>query len=319
LPTGLFVLAGEVAGRLGGPRDRVGCGQAEFFGPALDVGPEPVPLVEFALGGGVGQDYGGDGGETWRSVALAAANAVLLPAAFQPHGPSARLGRDEAMAALVALHRCESRTPASTGDSPFMLGSRVSEHGCRLAAVTDLAHRNNTVSVVAVLDDKPESVAERAYAERWQDWLHWANVLQFLRGDQRTVHFVTTTSAWTPASALPASALAEAAEPSTVAQVSALPEPWATFRELTESPAVLALIEHLADSGRVKVPELGLDVGDDNSWNVELAWTDDKIAVVIDADDRRDAWLRERGWQLVIAADDNAFEQIMSLLAGGLG
>ena len=45
LPAGLFLLAVEVAGWLGDLRDRVGCGQAEFFGPALDVGPEPVPLV----------------------------------------------------------------------------------------------------------------------------------------------------------------------------------------------------------------------------------------------------------------------------------
>jgi hypothetical protein len=46
LPAGLFLLAVEVAGRLGDLRDRIGCGQAEFFGPALDVGPEPVPLVQ---------------------------------------------------------------------------------------------------------------------------------------------------------------------------------------------------------------------------------------------------------------------------------
>ena len=37
LPAGLFLLAVDVAGWLGGLGDRVGCGQAEFFGPALDV------------------------------------------------------------------------------------------------------------------------------------------------------------------------------------------------------------------------------------------------------------------------------------------
>jgi ATP-dependent helicase YprA (DUF1998 family) len=261
------------------------------------------------------------GSEAWESVALATANLVFLPAAFQPHGPSARLGRDAAMAALIALHRGESPASAGDGASPFMIGSRVSEHGCRLAAVADAAdsaRRNSTVSVLAVLDDRPESVAERAFSQRWQDWLHWANVLQFLRGDQRTVHFVTITSGWTPESVLPAPGSAEAASPpGRAAGSSPLPEPWATFRDLTDSPAVLALIERLADSVLVKVPELGLDVGDDNAWNVELAWAEDKIAVVIDVNEARDAWLREQGWHLVPAADDDVFDQIMSLLAGG--
>ena len=37
LAAGLFLLAVDVAGWLGGLGDRVGSGQAEFFGPALDV------------------------------------------------------------------------------------------------------------------------------------------------------------------------------------------------------------------------------------------------------------------------------------------
>src|SRR5580692_10893389 len=57
----LFFLGSEVVGRLGDAGDRVGSGQPELFGPALDVGPEPMPLVQVTLGGGVGQDHGGDG------------------------------------------------------------------------------------------------------------------------------------------------------------------------------------------------------------------------------------------------------------------
>src|SRR5580692_10484285 len=55
----LVVMAGAV-GRLGGHGDRVGSGQAEFGGPALDVRPEPVSLVQIGCGGGVGQDHRGD-------------------------------------------------------------------------------------------------------------------------------------------------------------------------------------------------------------------------------------------------------------------
>jgi len=69
LPAAVLLPAVDVAGRLGGPGDRVGSGQAEFPGPALDVGPEPVPLVETLFGGGVGQDHGGDGGVAVQGLA----------------------------------------------------------------------------------------------------------------------------------------------------------------------------------------------------------------------------------------------------------
>ena len=65
LSGGSFFLRGElsafsffpgsvVAGWLGDLGDRVGSVQAEFFGPALDVGPEPVAFVQVILGDGVG-------------------------------------------------------------------------------------------------------------------------------------------------------------------------------------------------------------------------------------------------------------------------
>jgi hypothetical protein len=47
----LFLLAVDVSGRLSGLGDRVGSGQAEFSGPALNVGPEPVSFVEVGFGG----------------------------------------------------------------------------------------------------------------------------------------------------------------------------------------------------------------------------------------------------------------------------
>jgi hypothetical protein len=48
LPAGLLLLAVDVAGRLGGLRDRVGRGQAEFCGPALDEGADLGPIGDFA-------------------------------------------------------------------------------------------------------------------------------------------------------------------------------------------------------------------------------------------------------------------------------
>jgi hypothetical protein len=50
LPAGLFLLAAEVAGELGGPGDRAGCGHAEFSRVALDETPEPVSAALSAVG-----------------------------------------------------------------------------------------------------------------------------------------------------------------------------------------------------------------------------------------------------------------------------
>src|SRR5438105_2969828 len=47
---------------LGYPRECVGCGEADFGGPALDVRPGPVPGIPGAGAGDVGEDHRGDGG-----------------------------------------------------------------------------------------------------------------------------------------------------------------------------------------------------------------------------------------------------------------
>ena len=89
LPTGLFLLAVGVAGRLGDPGDRIGCGQAEFSGPALDVGPEPVPLGQVAFGGGVGQGHRGDGGVAVQGLAGEPGHFPAVPVGCVPGGVGA--------------------------------------------------------------------------------------------------------------------------------------------------------------------------------------------------------------------------------------
>src|ERR1700689_5003092 len=69
LAGGGFVVMVTAAGRLGCPGDRVGSGQAELGGPALDVRPEPVPIVQIGSGGDVGQDHRGDGGVAVKDLA----------------------------------------------------------------------------------------------------------------------------------------------------------------------------------------------------------------------------------------------------------
>lgn len=45
-------------------------------------------------------------------------------------------------------------------------------------------------------------------------------------------------------------------------------------------------------------PRVGVDLGVDN-WPVELVWEEEKVALVLDEQDDRDAWLRRHGWRVV--------------------
>jgi hypothetical protein len=57
-----FLVSVDIAGRLGGSLDRVGCGQAELGRPALDVRPKSMALMEVLFAGHAGQGRSGDGG-----------------------------------------------------------------------------------------------------------------------------------------------------------------------------------------------------------------------------------------------------------------
>ena len=46
------------------------------------------------------------------------------------------------------------------------------------------------------------------------------------------------------------------------------------------------------------VPEAGYEV-DDGEYVVDLAWPDRRIAVSVEIDDDRDAWLTAHGWTVV--------------------
>ena len=54
-------------------------------------------------------------------------------------------------------------------------------------------------------------------------------------------------------------------------------------------------------SNGVSEPAVGMDVGPANDWQVEWAWMDDRVAVIVDSDEVRDEWLVQNGWILVEA------------------
>ncbi|SMG44618.1 Helicase conserved C-terminal domain-containing protein [Rhodococcus rhodochrous J3] len=67
--------------------------------------------------------------------------------------------------------------------------------------------------------------------------------------------------------------------------------PWQDALKLVDVEA-RPLLSQLAET-QVPVPEIGVEVGD--GWLVEIYWESQKVAIITDDDDDRDAWLRDNG------------------------
>ena len=81
--------------------------------------------------------------------------------------------------ALAAAAKAESLPENSAG--PLLGTSWTNEHGLPLSAFLDLTQPSEERwTVVAALPDAEENLREDGHHARWQSWLHWSNVLQFL-------------------------------------------------------------------------------------------------------------------------------------------
>jgi ATP-dependent helicase YprA (DUF1998 family) len=241
----------------------------------------------------------------WPTGASAAAQALLLPPP-----PPARLEPGELTGALSAV--LSGDRPERAG-GPLALTYRHREHGCPLAVIADTRRLDATLGLLAILDDQPGAVGQPGHRERWADWLHWANLAQFLRGPDQPALFVTTTMSWNPglhplaSQAARGDAMAPEVGP---ARVKELDAPWLLVAEYT-ADTVLPLLRELAARDLPR-PEPGYEIGD-KAVQVEFAWPDDKLAVVIDAEPDRDDYLAEHGWR-VVRAGDGASDEISRAL-----
>jgi ATP-dependent helicase YprA (DUF1998 family) len=245
---------------------------------------------------------------TWTIAASAAAQALFVP----PPQPTC-LEPGELPGVLTAV--LTGQRAEGTG-GPLALTYRPREMSCPLAVIADTRRLEATLGILAALDDRPDAVGEPGHRGRWADWLHWANLAQFLRGSDRSATFVTTTMRWDPALhplATPAphvGAIPVAVGPAPSEELDA---PWQLVAEYT-ADSVLPLLRDLAATG-LPWPEPGYEIGE-RAVQVELAWPDDKVALVIDAEPDRDGYLTEYGWH-VVQAGDSAFEEITGALGGG--
>ena len=201
-------------------------------------------------------------------------------------------------------------TPASDPTGSVMVVPRAGLSGLPFVIVADPNDHVSTLGVLCVLDDRPSEVGSPSHVAHWHDWLRWSNVLQFLTrprfGHELPMRMVEI---WTRRSddpfagtliPLAGSALGKSAD----AGLELGPE-WSLVRAYTD-PVLTQLIAIMAREG-VEVPEAGSEVGPDESvWQVELAWPDTKVALVVDVDADRDEWLEKHGW--TVASAEGAFE-----------
>lgn len=237
--------------------------------------------------------------DVWREGAGQLAAAVVVD---RSAGSSERVSAETLMAHLLAWAR-DGLAGEPSGPS---FGTAVpntdvifpSATPVGLPLVVALDPDDGRIGALTVLDDSAEVVGGDVHDVRWRDWLRWMNVLQFLgTANSPTAGFG---ECWTTESLATLASRALTLQGSTIDV--AFTSEWQQVVEFTDA-SVHPLIRALAEDGYA-VPVPGEEVGDvGDVWQVELAWPESGIAVVIDDVAERDAWLAGHGWTVVRLGD----------------
>jgi hypothetical protein len=98
----------------------------------------------------------------------------------------------------------------------------------------------------------------------------------------------------------------------------ALPSEWQEVLQYTDG-SLKGLVAELARREST-IPEPGVEVGpDDSVWQVELAWPAKKVAVVIDDEPEREAWLAADGWTVTHIERTSKVEALADILSDQVG
>jgi hypothetical protein len=205
----------------------------------------------------------------------------------------------------ATLAACVQGSPTGAG-GPLVI---VPRHGCSglpLLVVADPGNHLATLGVLTVLDDRTTEVGGPAHEEQWRDWLRWSNLMQFLTlplvGQEEPLRMAEV---WTRRSL---DLFATRHLPLTLGVLPAVPvvdvvaPRWQVVLEYTDD-SVHPLVTALARPDR-EPPEPGGEVGDDEVWQVELCWPQQRIAVTVDQHAERDAWLGASGWRVARVTAD---------------
>ncbi|MFF7830187.1 DEAD/DEAH box helicase [Streptomyces rochei] len=195
------------------------------------------------------------------------------------------------------------------GQGALQVVSVADASGCPLVLAVDMTPgpADAAWTALAVLDDSSDAVTKDpvAHQRRWQAWLYWGNLLQFLgEGDGEARQLATSELPRFDAAQL---SVAAAVGGRRGEQTQAVRDPaWDGVLPLLddEEPGLLDLARRLAETG-VPAGEAGYELGE-AGWQAELAWPTAKVAVVLaaQADDGPDYEAADRdraftaaGWE----------------------
>jgi hypothetical protein len=191
-----------------------------------------------------------------------------------------RLARSAVAGAMSGL------APETSGGVAVFRGSTMS--GTRFDATLSTAGVNGANdeawTVRLVLADDEDAVHETDHRDRWRDWLHWGNVLQFLDGDGCQALITTTSSERDVAVDLDA---VGPTEPETAAAHEVLPDELEAEIALADA-SVQTLLRAVAADPRARSFVVGEET--DDGGLIEVAWPDSKVAVLIDGQTAPEGW-----------------------------
>lgn len=234
--------------------------------------------------------------DVWSRGSFATVIGLVSPGKHGGHAPIQTNASDLPR----VLQQClAGAQPWSDPGGQLMVVPRAGRSGLPIYICADPANFEPTTGVLAVLNDGDSEVGGPTHLDHWRDWLRWSNVLQFLTVPRHGETWpLRMAEVWTLKSAESFSHV-----PLCMATIGAIDVGFALPREWEEvlqySDASLSgLVSGLAER-KVAIPEPGAEVGpDDSVWQVELAWPPAKVAVVVDEDPARDAWLSADGWKV---------------------
>ena len=234
--------------------------------------------------------------DAWERLACSAVAGLARGARSSHHR------RDELAGALKGVLAGE-RLGADEGGPVLAIEAR-SGAGLPLTALLDTRPEvggpdAERWTVLAVLDDSAAAIDDQRHQARWRDWLQWGNLLQFLRADGREAVLAVTGEA----PVLDPGDLTIVPSPLTEPEPEPL-EPGAELGPEALEELELILDEHARELAETvlrrgaPVPVAGYEPETEaaEGWVLEVAWPEPRVAVLVDEDQARDAWLAANGW-----------------------
>jgi hypothetical protein len=224
----------------------------------------------------------------WRSVAQAVCVGLLRDV-------GAGAVRKVAQAALletVRQHGTGQHVAETAGDPAANVAFTATAAGTPLML---RLVRMPRIDPVLVLDDRPEVVGGPEHLACWRDWLAASNLLQFLDDGER--RFAALTVRQQPLDEdLPGASGAQQLSPQ-----------WREVIDVADQSCRSVLVE-LATLG-APLPEPGRD-GPGNEWQIDLAWPEYGIAVLMDDYPDRVQRLQQEDWLVLDANADDILRRI---------